>query len=118
MRLSDFKGTDAIDVLADIMQPASEIISDPELQALAKTKGTPYMTIAVYVLKNHKDVVLEIYETLTREKKEEATPTKILQLLLDIIGDPELNQLFFSQGQQEALKSSGSVMENTEDGDH
>lgn len=118
MKLSDFKGTDAIDVLADIMQPASEIISDPELKNMLSVKGTSYMAIAVYVLKNHKEVVLGIYETLTKEKKEEATPAKILQLLMDLIDDPELNQLFFSQGQQEALKSSGSVMANTEDGEN
>lgn len=116
MRLTDFKGNDAIEVLADVMMPISEIVSDGEFQRLIKTTGTPIIQIAVYILRNFPDEVLDIYEPLTKEKREEATPTKLIQLILDIMNDPELSSLFTSQGQKEALTPSGSVTENTEDG--
>lgn len=115
MRLTDFKGEEAIDVLAEIMLPFSVIINDEEFQKRFKAKGVSRMETASYVLKEHKKEILDIYEPLTREKREEATPTKLIQLILDIINDPELRSLFISQGQQEALKTSGSVTENTKE---
>ena len=38
MRLSDFKGEEAIDVLADIIEPITKILTDSEIQALSKKK--------------------------------------------------------------------------------
>lgn len=116
MKLDNFKGEDAVDIIADVIEPASDIIADPEFQKLMRTGGIPYIKIAVYVLREHKKPILEIYEALEKESKENATPTKLLKLIVDILEDKELSELFFSQGQTEALKSSGSVTENTEDG--
>ena len=116
MKLSDFKGEEAIEVLADIIAPASEIVSDGEFQRMCSTSGVPYMKIVSYVLKEHKKSILDMYEPLMQESREKATPTKLVRLVLDIAQDPEITSLFFSQGQQEALTSSGSVTENTGDG--
>lgn len=116
MKLTDFKGNEAVEVLADVMEPVSVIVSDKEFQTLIKTKGTPIMKVVSYILKNFSNEVLDMYEPLTKEKREEATPTKLIQLILDISNDPELSSLFTSQGQQEALTPSGSATENTEDG--
>lgn len=112
MRLSDFKGEDAIELLANIMEPASKILNDEKVKEL---KGQSYMDIAVYVLKNHKSEVLEVYNLLYDE---EATPIRLINMLLDILNDPELKSLFISQGQNEENPLSGSAMESTEDGEN
>lgn len=116
MKLSDFKGEEAVEVLADIMAPASDIVADKEFQRMCATAGIPYMKIVAYILKEHKGAILDMYEPLMKEPKTEATPVKLIQLVMDIVQDPELSNLFFSQGQNEALKPSGSAMENTRDG--
>lgn len=116
MKLSDFRGEEAIEVLADIMEPASVIMSDPDVQRMMTHKGNSYIKIASYILREHPKDILNMYEPLTKESKEEATPPKLIRLILDIINDEELRSLFPSQGQDEALKSSGSATENTEDG--
>lgn len=116
MRLSDFKGEEAIDILASIMEPASIIMSDPDVQTMMSHKGNTYLKLASYILKEHKKEILDMYEPLTKESREEATPVKLIKLILDIVNDKEITSLFFSQSQDEALKSSGSATENTEDG--
>ena len=40
MKLSEFKGEEALDVLADIFEPLSVIFTDDEVQALSKTGST------------------------------------------------------------------------------
>ena len=115
MKLSDFTGDKAVEVLADIMIPASTIMADEGFKEMVK-KGTSYMNIAGYILKQHKSAVLDMYEPLMQESREKATPIKLIQLIMDIVQDPELSNLFTSQGQQETLTSSGSAMASTEDG--
>ena len=114
MRLSDFKGEKAVDILADMMNPASVIFKDEEVKKMF-TKGSTYMDIGGYILKDHKSEILDIYEILMHEPKENANPIKLIQLVMDIIEDDELTSLFTSQSQ---LMSSGSATENTEDGEN
>jgi len=117
VKLTDFKGNDAVEVLADIMLPVSTIVSDEGFKNLVHTKGTPIMKLVSYILKKFPDEVLDMYEPLTREKREEATPTKLIHLVMDIASDPELSSLFFSQEQTMEQTSSGSATESTEDGE-
>lgn len=114
MKISDFKGNEAIEILADIMMPISAIVNDDEFKSQI-AKREPLMNTVTYILKNHADDVLDMYEPLTKEKREEATPTKIIKLLVDIANDPDISGLFFSQGQTEDATSSGSAMESTEE---
>ena len=115
MKLSDFKGEQAIDVLAQIMTPASHIISDEKFKKMVKD-GNTYLAIAVYILQNHKEDILDMYEPLTQEDKTEATPIKLVGMIMDIVQDTALNDLFTSQGQNGTSTPSGSAMENTVDG--
>ena len=132
MKLSDFKGEQAIDVLAQIMTPASHIISDEKFKKMVKD-GNTYLAIAVYILQNHKEDILDMYEPLTQEDKTEATPiklvgmimdivqdtalnVKLVGMIMDIVQDTALNDLFTSQGQNGTSTPSGSAMENTVDG--
>lgn len=112
MKLSEFKGEEAVDVLAALMVPAISIATDEKLQEAYKTKSVG--EVFSYMMKNYKKEVLEIYAVLYRDKGENATPTALLQLCIEIMQDEELRGLFFSsQSQNERVKSSGEVTENT-----
>lgn len=114
MKVSEIKGDNALDVLADIMEPAAEIMTDKqvvtELRSGNKIKGISL------ILKNHKKSITTILAVLDGEDPETYQPTvaTLPIKLLEIINDPDLSMLFISQSQNEIKTSSGSVTENTE----
>ena len=101
MRLSDIKNEQALDTLAEIMEPAAEILADEEVRTIYKG-GQPKLKLAVYIIKNHKKSVIEILARLDGENPDEyefsllTLPKKVLELL----SDPGLADLFTSQGQE------------------
>lgn len=113
MRISELKGEQALDVLADIMEPAADIMSDKEVAELYRAgNGVKAVSVAI---KNHKKAVIEILAILdgedpaTYEPPIMALPVK----LLEILNDPGVQQVFTPQGQNEDAESSGSVTGNT-----
>lgn len=115
MKLSELKGEEALEVLAEIVKPAAEICADKELVELLR-KGGKKISAIQRLLRVHKKPVLEILAALERVPAEEYE-VNILTLpvrLLEILNDNELMALFRSQGQKEAATTSGSVSENTE----
>lgn len=121
MRLSDFRGEEAIEVLADIIEPLAFICADPEIQALNHTEGgTPMIAYVKPMLKNHSKEVVEILAILNRQSTEEYRAGLTLATLplqvLELINDPEIQNLFHSQSQSPVDLSafSGSVTESTE----
>ena len=117
MKLSEYKGEQALDILADLMEPAAAIIADKEIASLAQRKA-PNIKIVQKIVKTHKAEIIEILAVLDGENPEEyaekvsvfTLPVKILNLL----NDPELKNLFTVQGQKIDNASSGSATENTE----
>lgn len=115
MRLSDFKNEEALDLLVEILEPVSTVFSDEEVAVAYKEKGK--LEAIKVAIKNHKKEVLEILALLDGKDPEKyeisflALPIKLLQIL----NDPELADLFSSQGQMGEAISFGSVMENTEE---
>jgi len=116
MRLSECKGEQALDILADLMEPAVAIMGDKEVVELYRS-GAPKIKIIKSAIKNHKKEVVEILALLDGEDPETyVEKINILTLpmkLLDIFNDRELMDLFQSQG-QETETSSGSATESTE----
>lgn len=116
MKLSDYKGDDALELLADILEPASEIIADKEIKELWAGKA-PMLKVVKVALKNHKAAVTEILARLDGEDPETyevgvlTLPMKLLQLL----SDKELLSVFQLQAQNLAEDISGSAMENIEE---
>lgn len=114
LKLSSFENEDALDILADIMLPASEIMMDKAFAKMYDSRVAPLKIIA-YVLKNHKKSCVEIVSALHGETPE-TYKFNILSLtkdLLSMINDPELMAVFSSQGQKTEETSSGSAMETT-----
>ena len=121
MKLSDFKGEEAIEVMAEIIEPLAMILADKEIQTLAKQEKKPAPVKYIKpALKNHKEEVITVLATLNRksvdEFKKELTLLNLPIMLVDMINDPEMQNLFRSQGQAIVTSSplSGSATENTE----
>ena len=119
-RLSDFKGEEAIEVLADIMIPLSTIFADPKLKDLGKDKKKTIAEMIQPMIKNHKKELIQILARLNEQDVEEYKANMSLLTLpadiLALVNDPEVQSLFPSQRQiaKTSDASSGSAMENTE----
>lgn len=117
MKLSDYKGEQALDLLADLIEPATAIMADKEIARAIKAK-LPTIKIVKAAIKNHKQEVIEILATLDGEDaKEYAEKVTLFTLpvkLLEIFNDPDLMSLFTSQGQKTDETYSGSAAESTE----
>ena len=113
MRLVDYKGEDALELLADLIEPATEIFGDKEFSRLFKIKR---IDAVKYALKKKRKEVITILAVLDREDPENYQPglLTIPVRLLEILNDPDLVSLFTLQAQSVEKTSSGPVMENTE----
>ena len=113
MKLSEYQGEAALDILADLIEPVGEIMSDKEIGEVFKKNRFKGIGLAI---KKHKKAVMKIMATMDGIPVEEykcnvlTLPVKILELL----NDPDLVQLFTYQGQTGDAKSSGSASENIE----
>ena len=114
MKLSEYQGEAALDILADLIEPAGEIMSDKEIGEVFKKNRFKAIGLAI---RNHKKAVIQIMATMDGVPVDEykcnvfTLPVKILELL----NDPDMIQLFQYQGQTGDAKSSGSASENTEE---
>ena len=100
MRLSDIKGEAALDVFVNILDPASEIISDKEIYNAVQRNATK-MELVKIAISNHKHAILEILAALDGKTVDEYE-VNVLTLpkkLIEMLNDPELAVLFQSQGQ-------------------
>lgn len=113
MKLSDYKNEDALDLLADLLEPVSAIMTDKGLQDVAK-KGDK-MSLAKYVLKNKQQQVVQILARMDGKdvKDYSATITEMFKQLLDVLNDKVMLDFFAQQAQNMASASSVSATENT-----
>jgi len=118
MKLSEFKGEDAIDVLADIIEPITEIVKDDEVTKLWKTKGNNVANAAKVILKRHKHEVVEVLAAMERKTYDEYLPeVTVLSLpikLLEVLNDKDFMDFFTQQVGTIAAGSSGDATENTD----
>lgn len=115
MKLSEYKNEDALDLLADLLEPIGNISSDKAF--IATINKSTRFEIAQYLLKNHKEDIITILARISGQKREEysANAMQMLSQLLEVVNDKEFVDFFQSQGLKAIGASSGSVMENTEE---
>lgn len=113
MKLSEFKNESAVDVLADLLEPASAICSDAELVNAVREKQS-ILKIAQIALKKHQKEVVEVLAIINGVSVDEfeCTPVSILNDLLNVLNDTELVEFFMLQGRTRAEGNSGSAMES------
>lgn len=113
MALSDFRGEDALEVLADLIDPASAIMADEKVRDAYKSGNTIGAVKAA--IKNHKKDVIKVMATLDGKDPDDAeylSTITILSLpikLLALFNDPEVQMVFQSQSPKMQLESSGSA---------
>lgn len=109
MKLSDFKGEAALDALADLIEPVADVAGDKEVVDYVRSKQ--YILAVKSAIKNHKRSVITILAVLDGADPETYKPglTTLPAKLLEILNDPELTDLFFSQEQTEVQTISGSA---------
>lgn len=107
-KLSDYKGEDAIEVLADIIEPFAIIMADSDIQKMAKEaadkkKSVQPISYIKVALKNHKHEVLEILARIQDMPVEEYAKTvNVITLpmeILAIVNDEAIKSLFTSHRQ-------------------
>ena len=107
-----------LDLLVELIDPAAEIFSDPELQALVKSGAAPLKYVKP-AIKNHKQACITVLAVLEdTDPKDYVIPSPgiFFMKLLGLFTKPEIKALFTLQSQQSGKGFSGSATENTGDG--
>ena len=93
-KLSEIKGEEALDVLAEIIEPAAQIFTDENVKEALKSGSR--IKAAKIILKDHKKAILTLMAALEETPVEEYKPTLLAlpALIIEILNDPELNSLF------------------------
>lgn len=117
MRLSDIKGEKALDVIADLIEPIADIMSDKRIAPLLQSGKAADRIRAIKIgIKEHKRSVITMLAVLHDEDPETYEPS-VLTLpmqLLELLNDPEVQALFGSQAQTSEGTTYGPVSENIE----
>lgn len=111
-KLSEIKGEDALDVLANIVGELAEITGDAQFILFARTGNK--MGMVKRLLSEHKREILHVLAYIEGVEPETYEPSliEIPKLLIELLNDPDLLSLFQSQ---DTVTSSGSATENTEE---
>lgn len=114
-RLSDYKGDEAIELWADLIDPLVVILSDKKIAKTVQS-GKPKIQIAKEVLKEHKSEAIEILLRIDPEPINGLNIILRLVNLLSEIGENEEVKCFFGFAEQvkKDAASSGCVTESIE----
>ncbi len=114
-KLSDYKGEEAIELLADRFDPFSAIVSDKAIADMIRAKRAPVF-IAKEITKKHKAEAKEIILRI------DPTPInglnlmiRLISILTEIGNDPTMQSFFGLSAETPKETVSGSAMENTEE---
>ena len=114
-KLSDYKGDEAIELWADLLDPLTKILGDKKVKDVIQS-GKSKMEIAKEILKSHKEEAVEIMLRIDPEPIDGLNIILRLVAILSDIGKNDEIKSFF--GYAEAVKteseSFGSATENTE----
>lgn len=118
--LADIKGDAALDLVADLIDPVTEIMSDPVVAAAyrgtEKEPGSKAKAIKV-AIKTHKKAVTTILALMDEEDPKTYQPSAMVipVRLMQILTDPDMNSLFTLPDQTSEENTSGSASENSKD---
>lgn len=114
-KLSDYKGDDAIELWADLLDPLTTIFTDNEIKGVVQ-QGKNKIIIAKTLLKKHKSEAVEIMTRIDPEPIDGLNIITRLIALLSEIGENEEIKSFFGYAEEVKTdsESSGLHMVNTE----
>ncbi len=115
MKITDFKGEEALDLLVNIMEPVTIIFADKAVRDAYKSQ--PKLQLVKTVVKSHRAEVLEIMAMLNGmsadEYKAAITIPGLIRQVLELINDKELQSFLESQAAETESIASGLPTENT-----
>lgn len=114
-KFTDYKNEDALDLLADLLDPISNIAVDKEFTNNIHNRTK--MESIQYVLKSHSSDIIKVLARLddVPVKEYQANSLQIVKQLLEIVNDEDFISFFRSQGQRSVSAPSGSATESTEE---
>lgn len=116
-RILDARGDEALDVLAELLEPVGNIAADPVIQKIMGTGGTgSLLDFCKIALKQHKNEVIEIMaiddgKTADEERKVLSALT-IPARFLNLIQIPAVSELLFGLAETET-PATGSAAESS-----
>lgn len=98
MKLSEIKNEAALDILADILEPACSILADPEVKE-AFTESKQPLTICKTIIKGHKKEIIEILARLdgAEPSSYEISIITLPARIIELLNDETLIDFFTSQ---------------------
>jgi hypothetical protein len=113
MKLSEIKGEKALEAMADLIDPLADIAQNKILVGLLRSKN--YLEAIKVGLKQHKKAILTVLAVLNQQDVETYEPNlaEIPVMLLELLNDNELANLFSSQVKTTEETSSLPATENT-----
>jgi hypothetical protein len=115
MKISNLRGEDAIDKMADLIEPITIIASDKEFENLYNSK--PLIFAVKHCLKNHKHEVLEILAIINCEEPDNFNPKfwELPKMVLEVLADEDVKSLFTFQQMQNSNDTSFAAVELTKE---
>lgn len=116
--LADIKGDAALDLVADLIEPVTKIMSDPVVAAAYRgtdeEPGSKAKAIKA-AIKTHKKEVTTILALMDEKDPKTYQPSAMVipVRLMQLLNDPDMNDLFTSPDQISEENTSGSVSENS-----
>lgn len=120
-KLSEIRDDEAMDVLAEIIEPISNLIMDEEFKDVIrgnkdkKIKPDRMKAVKIAITKHREDTVkiMAVLEGVPVEEFHYNLLT-LPQMVLTVFNDKELIDFFSPQAESDSKKPSGSAMVNTE----
>lgn len=121
-KLSEFKDDEAMDVLVEILEPATNLIKNAKFKLAIrgdkekKIKPNRMEAIKIAITDNRKDIV-KIMAVLNETPVEDFHYSLLTlpQMVMELFNDKELIDFFQYRGETVSQTPSGSAMENTEE---
>ena len=118
-KLSEYKDEQALDLLADVFEPAVNILTDEDF-AKAFDSGRRIDAIKI-AIKNHKPEVMTVLAAMEGVPVDEfhcsifTLPMRLGEVISEIMKNPEVMAFFTQQGKKKSETAFGSATESTED---
>lgn len=115
-KLTDYKGEEAFELWADLMQPLMTIFQDVGMKKFLDGKHS-YLDMAAGILRDHKSEVAEIFTRIDPEPIDGSNLLgRLLVMLGDLAHDPVIGSFFGLAGPAKTPSgSSGSATESIKD---
>ena len=112
MKLSEIKGEKALDIIADLIDPITNLVQDKKFKATVD-KGNQ-KEVVKFILREHPKDILTVLALVNEEDPATFQPSlvQLPKMVLDLMSDPDIMSLFKSQGQNEQSANFGSATEN------